>query len=172
MLEPGEEAPDFELSGSAGGEPRTYRLSDHLDDGPVVLAFYPQDFSPVCTEELCTLHEGDFFQFVPGVDLFGISTDGVFSHKEFANKHGFDFPLLSDHDGETAEAYGIRYETAFSHEGTDWGQVVKRSLFVVDGDGLVRYAWSTEDPEALPDLLEAKAALDEIAGGADEGTPA
>jgi peroxiredoxin len=172
MLQPGDEAPDFELSGSSGDDPGPYRLSDHLDDGPVVLAFYPQDFSPVCTEELCTLHEGDFFQFVPGVDLFGISTDGVYSHKEFANKHGFDFPLLSDHDGEVASSYGVRYEEGLEFGGADVGRVTKRSLFVVDTDRRVRYAWSTEDPETLPDLLEAKDALDDIADAGDEGTPA
>lgn len=172
MLQPGDEAPDFELSGSSGGDPETYRLSDHLDDGPVVLAFYPQDFSPVCTEELCTLHEGDFFQFVPGVDLFGISTDGVYSHKEFANKHGFDFPLLSDHDGDVASAFGVRYEDGLQFDGADVGRVTKRSLFVVDTDRTVRYAWCADDPTKLPDLLETKDALDDIADAGDEGTPA
>jgi peroxiredoxin len=162
MLQNGDEAPDFALSGSNGGPPTTYRLSDHLDDGPVVLAFYPQDFSPVCTEELCTLHEGDFLEFVPGVDLFGISTDGVYSHKEFAAKHGFGFPLLSDTQGDIAEAYDIRYDEAVSYEGADLGRVVKRSMFVIDTDRTIRYAWSVEDPEILPDLLEAKAALDEL----------
>jgi peroxiredoxin len=170
MLQSGDAAPDFELSGSSGGDPETYRLFDHLDDGPAVLAFYPQDFSPVCTEELCTLHEGDFFEFVPGVDLFGISTDGVYSHREFADKHGFGFPLLSDPEAEVVEAYGVRYEDGLTFEGTDMGRVTKRSLFVVDTDQVVRYAWSAEDPTTLPDLLDAKAALDDIAD--DAGAPA
>jgi len=172
MLQPGEEAPDFELLGSEGDDPRTYKLSEHLEDGPVVLAFYPQDFSPACTEELCTLHEGDFFEFVPGVDLFGISTDGVYSHKEFAEKHGFGFPLLSDPEGEVAQAYDVRYEENLIFQGADMGRLTKRSLFVVDKSRTVRYAWSSEDPETLPDLLEAKAALDEIADDSGGGASA
>jgi peroxiredoxin len=165
MLQSGDRAPEFELTGSAGDEPRTYRLSDHLDDGPVVLAFYPQDFSPVCTEELCTLHEGDYFQFVPGVDLFGISTDGVYSHKEFADKHGFDFPLLADTDGEVAEAFGVRYDERVSYENVELGRVTKRSLFIVDTDRTIRYAWVAEDPGTLPDLLVAKRRLDDLGDG-------
>jgi peroxiredoxin len=172
MLQPGDDAPDFELIGSAGDDPTPYRLSDHLGDGPVVLAFYPQDFSPTCTEELCTLHEGDFFEFVPGVDLFGVSTDGVYSHKEFAAKHGFNFPLLSDPEGEVAEAYDVRYEESLTFEGADVGRLTRRALFVVDTDQTVRYAWAADDPETLPDLLDAKAALDEIADEGDGGAPA
>jgi peroxiredoxin len=169
MLEPGDEAPDFELMGSDGDEPTPYRLSDHLDDGPVVLAFYPLDFSPTCTEELCTLHEGDYFEFVPGVDLFGLSTDGVYSHREFAQKHGFTFPLLSDHDGDVADAYGVRYEDGLEYGGENVGKVTRRSLFIVDTDMSVQYAWSADDPEVLPDLMDAKNRLDELA---DEGDAA
>lgn len=66
MVDTGDQAPDFELMGADGDDIRTYTLEQAVDDGPVVLAFYPQDFSPVCTEELCTLHEGDYFSFVPG----------------------------------------------------------------------------------------------------------
>jgi peroxiredoxin len=159
MLDRGDDAPDFELRGTDGTDIRDYRLSDHLDDGPVVLAFYPQDFSPTCTEELCTLHEGDYFAFVPGVDIFGISTDGVYSHQEFADKHGIGFPLLSDGDGVVAEQYDARY--ADTHELFGM-RVVKRSLYLIDEDATVRYAWQSEDVERMPDLLEAKGRLDEI----------
>jgi peroxiredoxin len=159
MLERGDEAPDFELMGADGDEIRTFRLSDHLDTGPVVLAFYPQDFSPVCTEELCTLHEGDYFAFVPGVDVFGISTDGVYSHREFVDRHDLGFPLLADTDGEVSKAYGVRYAEPHDRFGA---RVTKRSLFVVDGDGVVRYAWVTDDVTEQPDLLDAKGRLDEI----------
>jgi peroxiredoxin len=159
MLERGADAPDFELLGTDGGEIREYSLSDHLDAGPTVLAFYPQDFSPVCTEELCTLHEGDYFSFVPGVDIFGVSTDGVYSHREFAGKHGIGFPLLSDGDGVVAERYDARYDQP--HERFR-SRVVKRSLYLVDEDATVRYAWQSDDVETMPDLLAAKARLDEL----------
>jgi peroxiredoxin len=159
MLARGDEAPSFTLTGTDGDEIREYSLADHLDTGPVVLAFYPQDFSPACTEELCTLHEGDYFSFVPGVDVFGISTDGVYSHREFVEKHGIGFPLLSDGDGVVAERYDARYETPHEELGA---RVVKRSLYLVDAEGTIQYAWQTDDVREIPDLLDAKARLDEI----------
>jgi peroxiredoxin len=159
MLSQGDEAPDFELLGTDGDGIEEHRLTDHLGDGPVVLAFYPQDFSPVCTEELCTLHEGDYFSFVPGVDIFGISTDGVYSHREFVTRHDIGFPLLSDGDGHVAEAYGARY--AEPHEAFG-ARVTKRSLFIVDEDQRIQYAWRTDDVHEQPDLIEARGRLDEI----------
>jgi len=158
MLTIGDPAPDFELMGTNGDEMQTYQLSESLSEGPVVLAFYPQDFSPVCTEELCTLHEGDFFSFVPGVNIFGISIDGIYSHQEFVNQHDLSFPLLAD-DGDVAEAYGVRYEQAHERFGT---RVTKRSLFIVDQDQTVQYAWKTDDVWEQPDMLAAKDRLDEV----------
>lgn len=162
-LEPADSAPDFELIGSDGDELQQYRLTEYIDDGPVVLAFYPADFSPVCTEELCALHEGDYFTFVPDVDLFGISPDGVYSHQAFIDEHGFGFPLLSDGDKDVADAYGVLTEQPHEQHNT---YVIKRSLFIVDTDRTVRYAWVTDDPHVQPDLLEAKRRLDEIAATA------
>jgi len=159
MVDTGDQAPDFELMGADGDEIRTYTLDEAVADGPVVLAFYPQDFSPVCTEELCTLHEGDYFSFVPGVDIFGISVDGIYSHEEFVTKHGLGFPLLADGDGHVSEAYGVRYEEPHERFGT---RVTKRSLFIVDEDRTVRYAWVTDDVTEQPDLLEAKEELDQV----------
>lgn len=158
MLTVGDPAPDFELMGTNGDEMKTYQLSESLSDGPVVLAFYPQDFSPVCTEELCTLHEGDYFSFVPGVDIFGISIDGIYSHQEFVNQHDLSFPLLAD-DGDIAEAYDVRYDEPHERFGT---RVTKRSLFIVDADRTIQYAWRTDDVEEQPDLLAAKSRLDEV----------
>jgi peroxiredoxin len=159
VLEPGDEAPEFTLRGTEGETIEEYSLAAFLETGPVVLAFYPQDFSPVCTEELCTLHEGDYFAFTPGVDVVGVSTDGVYSHREFVRRHDIGFPLLSDGDGLVAERYDARYDEPHERFGA---RVVKRSLYVVDGDGTVAYAWQTEDVEEMPDLLAAKGRLDEI----------
>lgn len=145
--------------GTDGDEMERYTLTAALADGPAVLAFYPQDFSPVCTEELCTLHEGDYFSFVPGVDIFGISVDGIYSHREFARRHELGFPLLADGDGTVSEAYGVRYDEPHEEFGT---RVTKRSLFIVDEDRTVRYAWVTDDVYEQPDLLAAKDRLDEV----------
>jgi peroxiredoxin len=159
MLSQGDEAPDFELLGADGDGIEEYRLTDQLSEGPVVLAFYPQDFSPACTEELCTLHEGDYFSFVPGVDIFGISTDGVYSHQEFVAQHDIGFPLLSDGDGHVADAYGARYQNPHEAFGA---RVTKRSLFIVDGDQRLRYVWRTDDVREQPDLIEARGRLEEV----------
>jgi peroxiredoxin len=159
MVSEGDHAPDFELLGTDGEEITEYKLTDHLEDGPVVLAFYPQDFSPVCTEELCTLHEGDFFAFAPGVDIFGISNDGIYSHREFIDKHGLGFPLLSDSETAVADAYGARYDEPVVEMGNS---MTKRSLFMIDEEQTVRYAWITDDVREQPDLLEAKNRLDEV----------
>jgi peroxiredoxin len=159
VIQQGDPAPEFTLSGTDGNDIAEYSLSEHLETGPVVLAFYPQDFSPACTEELCTLHEGDYFEFVPGVDILGLSTDGVYSHREFIQAHGLGFPLLSDGEATAAADYGVKYDQPREEYA---GSVTKRSLFIVDGDGVVQHAWSTDDPFEQPDLLAAKARLDEI----------
>ncbi|MFB6157116.1 MAG: redoxin domain-containing protein [Haloferacaceae archaeon] len=158
MLNEGRTAPDFELPGTDGGPPRRYRLAEHLGDGPVVLTFYPGDFAPVCTRALCELHENDLFDLVPGTDVFGVSGDGVFSHREFARQHGFGFPLLSDATGDVADRYDVRYDEP--HD--EYGCTTKRAVFLIDRSRTVRYAWATDDPRVNADLRVAKARLADI----------
>ncbi|MFB6304082.1 MAG: redoxin domain-containing protein [Haloferacaceae archaeon] len=167
MLDEGRTAPDFELPGTDGGPPRWYRLTDHLGDGPVVLTFYPGDFTPVCTRALCELHENDLFDMVPGTDVFGVSGDGVFSHREFARRHGFGFPLLSDGDGGVAGEYDVRYD-----EPHEYGYTTKRAVFLIDRTRTIRYAWATDDPRVDADLRVAKARLDELHEGGNAGVDA
>jgi len=80
-----------------------------------------------------------------GADLVGIAVTATFSQMAFAQHIGIGFPLLSDWDGTISAAFGVRYEEWKGHVG-----LAKRSIFVIDGAGTVRYAWSTENAEELP----------------------
>jgi peroxiredoxin Q/BCP len=126
MLKAGDVAPDIELRDQSG---TIVRLSDLLKTGPVVLFFYPAAMSAGCTAESCHFRDlgTEFAQL--GAQLLGISADAVDKQKAFADRHGFDYPLLSDPDGEVAEAYGVRRR---------FGPIpVRRATFVIGADGVV-----------------------------------
>jgi peroxiredoxin Q/BCP len=122
----GDTAPDFTLPGTGGQD---YTLSSYRGQ-PVVLVFYPGDNTAVCTTQLKS-YTADFDEF-EGVhaQILAISPQGVDSHCDFSKKHGFKFPLLADTDKKVGEAYGILGPVGF----------YRRSTFVVDKDGVVRYA--------------------------------
>jgi peroxiredoxin len=158
MIDEGTTAPDFTLPGVDDGTFERYTLSDVAGTDVVVLAFYPADFSPTCTDELCSLRDIDLFNLQQDVTIFGVSTDTAFSHRRFQEEHALDFPLLSDNDGSVAEAYGVRHDEALAgHRG-----VAKRAVFVLDGDRDVVYAWATDDPGEMPDLDPVREAIDDI----------
>ena len=125
-LSVGDAAPAFALPASGG---RTVSLSDFAGS-PVVLVFYPGDDTPVCTKQLNSYND-ELAQF-DAVDatVLGISAQSVDSHDKFAGKHGFKFPLLADTDKAVAGAYGTLGPLGFP----------RRSVFIVDGAGIVRYA--------------------------------
>jgi peroxiredoxin Q/BCP len=122
----GDAAPDFTLSGTGG---RDYTLSQFRGQA-VVLVFYPGDDTPVCTKQLNTYNH-DLSEFV-GVDaqILAISPQDVASHEKFATKHGFAFPLLADTDKAAGALYGTLGPLGF----------YRRSVFVVDAKGIIRYA--------------------------------
>ena len=123
----GERAPDFTLSGTGG---REYSLADYRGT-PVVLVFYPGDDTPVCTRQLNAYNEG-LAQFREvGAQVLAISAQDIASHDRFSAKHGgFEFPLLADTDKVVASLYGTLGPIGFP----------RRSVFIVDGEGIVRYA--------------------------------
>ena len=135
-LEPGTEAPDFALRATPD---ETLSLSE-LRGRPVILAFYPEDWSPVCSDQL-GLYQAVLPEFEKfGAQLFGISVDGVWCHQAFARDRNLHFPLLADFEpkGEVSRAYGA-YR---AEDGTS-----ERALFVIDADGIVR--WSYLSPVAV-----------------------
>lgn len=121
----GDLAPDFRLAGTGG---REYALSD-FRGRPVVLVFYPGDDSPVCTKQLSS-YSADLGQFEAlDAHVIGISPQSVESHERFSAAHGFGFPLLADTDKQVAGLYGTLGPLGFP----------RRSVFVIDGGGVVRY---------------------------------
>jgi thioredoxin-dependent peroxiredoxin len=121
----GDRAPEFSLPGTGGN---TYSLSDYLGK-PLVVVFYPADESPVCTKQLNSYNTGmGEFQDV-GAQVLAISSQGLDSHEKFSEKLGLTFPLLADADKAVADAYGTLGPLGFP----------RRSVFVLDKDGIIRY---------------------------------
>jgi peroxiredoxin Q/BCP len=122
----GETAPEFTLPGTGG---REYSLSSYRGQ-PVVLVFYPGDDSPVCTKQLNSYNnELSAFDNV-GAQVLAVSAQDLNSHEDFATKYGFKFPLLADTDKSVANLYGTVGPLGFP----------RRSVFVIDAQGIVRYA--------------------------------
>jgi thioredoxin-dependent peroxiredoxin len=121
----GAAAPPFSLPGTGG---RSYSLADYGETG-VIVAFYPGDFTPVCTKQFCSYRDdGDRIEAL-GVPMLGISPQSVDSHERFREKHGLNIPLLADRDKSVARAYGV----------VGPGGFVRRAVFLIDADGAIRY---------------------------------
>jgi peroxiredoxin len=136
ILHAGTAAPDFVLASTPD---QKVALSD-LRGQPVILAFYPADWSPVCSDQMSLYQEvlPEFERF--DAELLGISVDGVWSHLAFAKDRKLHFPLLADFEpkGAVAKSYGV-YAV---HEGTS-----ERALFVIDRDGVI--SWSYLSPAGV-----------------------
>lgn len=143
----GDPAPDFELPGT--GE-KTYKLSDYRGR-KLVLAFYPGDFTAVCTKQFCSYRDqGEKLEGL-GADVLGISPQSVDSHERFAEEKRLNVPLLADEDKEVARAYGVLA-----------GPMVRRAIFVIDEQGVVRHrkvALTGLTYESADDLERAVAAI-------------
>lgn len=160
MRSEGATAPAFELPGVADGTTETFDLTAALDEHrALLLLFYPFDFSPVCTTELCAIQDAQWFEFTPDLAVWGVSADSAYAHEAFADQYGLTFPLLSDFDGSTAAAFDVRQDEVHGHE-----HVPQRSVFLVDDDRTIRYAWAAEDAFEKPDFVPVKSAVDELAG--------
>lgn len=149
-LKPGTPAPDFTLP---AGTNQQMSLTD-FRGRPVVLAFYPADFSPVCSTQL-----SEYTRVLPeitarGAQVLGVSVDGVWCHTAFARDQQLGFPLLSDSEpkGAVARQYGV-YRAQ--------NGITERALFVIDRDGIIRWSYVSpiaENPGAAA-LLKALQAL-------------
>jgi peroxiredoxin Q/BCP len=146
-LKVGDRAPDFELPGTGG---KTYRLADYRGR-KVILAFYPGDFTAVCTKQFCSYRDqGDRLDGL-GADVLGISPQSVDSHERFTEEKRLNVPLLADEDKEVARAYGVLA-----------GPMVRRAIFIVDEEGVIRHCKVTVaglSYESVDDLEQAVAAL-------------
>ena len=152
ILRPGSRAPDFALNATPD---QVLRLSE-LRGRPVILVFYPADWSPVCGDQVALYNEilPEFREY--GAEILGISVDGVWCHAAFARDRNLHFPLLADFEpkGGVARQYGAYRE----EDGTS-----ERALFVLDGDGIIR--WSYCSPVAVnPGADGILDALESLAG--------
>ncbi len=150
MIALNDKAPDFNLPGDDG---MNYQLSEHLGER-VLLVFYPGDNTPVCTRQLCEYRDGVEEFAGLGVTVVGISSDDLDSHRAFRAKHDLPFVLLSDADLAVAKMYGSKGALG-----------MKRAVFLVDEEGMVRYA----HVEALALFRRRKAELLDAIRELDEG---
>lgn len=150
-IEVGDVAPDFELKDQHG---TPVKLSGYQGEKTVVLVFYPLAFSGICTGELCAIRDELPTLGGDDVQVLAVSVDSMFAHRAWAEKEGYEFPLLSDFwpHGDVAKAYGIFNEDA---------GVAQRGTYIIDKSGVLRWKVENAIPEAR-DLSEYRKALAEI----------
>jgi thioredoxin-dependent peroxiredoxin len=124
-IDVGDVAPGFELQGTGG---RTYRLDDFRGRW-LVLAFYPGDFTPVCTRQFCSYRDAGDRLGELDAQVVGISPQSIDSHERFRDEYELTVPLLADPDRSVIRAYGVLGRAG----------LVRRSIFIVDPEGIVRY---------------------------------
>ncbi len=138
MVSEGKQAPDFKLNGlDEKGKQREYTLKGSLGK-KLILYFYPRDNTPGCTTEACDFRDNMNRIAKKDVTVLGVSPDSLDSHRNFKEKHGLGFPLLSDPEKSVAEKYGAYGEKVM------YGKVTKgiiRSTFLIDEKGEVKKAW-------------------------------
>jgi len=151
-LQTGTPARDFTLFSS---DKEKVTLSE-LKGQPVVLLFFPLAFTSVCTAELCSVRDSlDWYNNVEA-KVFGISVDSLQTLARFKEDQQLNFTLLSDFNKEASRAYGSIYEEfGFNMKG-----VSKRSAFVIDGEGIIRYAEVLENAGEQPDFNQIRAVLE------------
>lgn len=150
-LKVGDKAPDFKLFNT---EKQAIALQDFKGQS-VVLLFFPLAFTSTCTAELCSIRDDISNYDMLNAKVFGISVDTPFSLKKFKEEQGLNFDLLSDFNKQVCKAYGSQYDTFI----LEMMGVAKRSAFVIDGEGIIRYAEVLETASEIPNLEKVKETL-------------
>lgn len=153
-IEIGQQAPDFTLYDTT----RTKVSLSNLKGNNVLLLFFPQAFSRVCTKELCSVRDNIGLYNNANATVLGISVDSVFTLAQFKEAQQYNFPLLSDFNKEVSAIYGSLYDTWI----LDMKGVSKRSAFVIDKEGIVRYAEVLEQANEEPNFANVEKALKEL----------
>lgn len=154
-VEIGQKPPDFQLP----DQNRTQRSLKEFLGKKTVLAFFPGAFTSVCTKEMCTFR--DSMQALTSIQgqVVGISVNDPFTNKAFAETNKLQFPILSDYTRETVRKYGVFHNDFAGLKGYT---AAKRSVFIVDENGIVRYKWVSEDPGKEPNYEEIRQALSKL----------
>ena len=157
VLRLGQRVPDFALPDSDG---KLRRVSEFNHAGAMVIAFFPFAFSGVCDKEMCSFRDGysDFSNL--GAQVVGISVDSVYTLKAFTQTYNLPFPLLSDFNKKIARSYGVLQDSWVGH---GYRGVAKRSVFVVDVRGFLRYRWVSGTPADEPPYQDVIRAITKLA---------
>jgi len=153
-IQVGQQAPDFTLRDT---EKQKVTLSEQKGKN-VLLLFYPAAFTGVCTTELCGVRDNLTFYNNADAQVYGISVDSLFAQGKFKKELELNFPLLSDFNKTASTAYDTIYEHWFN----DMDGVSKRSAFVIDKEGIVRYAEVLENASEVPNFAAIQNCLQEI----------
>lgn len=154
MLNVGDKAPNFTLFNS---EKKEVSLSDY-EGKKLLLLFFPLAFTGVCTTELCSVRDGISFYNDIGCDVLAISVDSLFTLEKFKEEQNLNFPLLSDFNKSTADAYGCLYDEFV----LGMKNVAKRSAFVIDEEGTIQYAEILESAGDLPDFGKIRSTIESM----------
>jgi len=151
----GKKAPDFTLVDTD----RKSRSLAEFKGKKLILAFYPAAFTGVCTKEMCTLRDslGELGNL--GAAVVGVSVDTPFANKAFADQHKIPFPLLSDYARQAIAAYGVQFPNLAGLTGYT---AAKRSVFVLDREGVIHYMWVSDDPTKEPNYEEIRQAVKQL----------
>lgn len=150
-LKIGDTAPDFKLVNT---EKKNVTLSEHKGN-TVLLLFFPLAFTSTCTTELCATRDDLEFYNKMNATVYGISNDSHFVLKKFKESLNLNFELLADWNKTASEAYGSLYAEYIGMKG-----VAKRSAFVIDKEGKIKYAEVLEDANKVPDFEAIKLCLE------------
>ena len=151
----GQAAPDFTLFDT---EKNPVQLSS-CKGQKVLLLFFPQSFTGVCTKELCSVRDNIALYNGADAKVFGISVDSVFTLGKFKEEQNLNFPLLSDFNKVVSEKYGSIYHDWI----LDMKGVSKRSAFVIDREGTIQYAEVLDNAGEVPNFEKINALLNELA---------
>lgn len=153
----GQQAPDFSLYNSEMGK---VNLGDFKNSKNVLILFFPQAFTGVCTKELCSVRDGINKYQNDSTEVLGISVDSVFTLAKFKAEQQYNFSLLSDFNKDVSNLYEAIHESF-----TDMGMkgVSKRSAFIIDKSGVVQYAEVLDNPGQMPDFNAIDEKLAELA---------
>ena len=149
-LKVGDKAPDFTLKSlnPLSPDPQEVSLSSYKNQKDVLLLFFPQAFTGACTKEMCDMSEGLEFYNDLNVQVLGISVDGTFVQKAFAEKYNIKVPLLSDYNREVTPKFGV-LRPEFAH---GMKHTAERAAFLIDKTGTIQYAEVMASPGDLPNF--------------------
>src|SRR6201984_1532014 len=155
----GTKAPDFTLPTKTGYGPKQIKLSDNFGSKNTLLLFFPMAFTGTCTTEMCGVSMDLSAYGSLNATVYGISGDNPFAQEAWAQKEKNTVPLLSDYQHKVAKAYNVAYDAFLPQMNLGMGGVPKRAVFIIDQNGVIRYAECDDDAGALPNFDKVKSRL-------------